>query len=56
MKAERLEQIAESYINGNISETKKAVKRMSKSEFVDFALYMAENYNKSLGDIQCLTW
>jgi hypothetical protein len=34
MKTERIQKIAESYINGNISETKESVKRMSKLDFV----------------------
>jgi len=34
MKAEKIEYLAESYHNGNITEVKKAVKKMSKADFI----------------------
>jgi hypothetical protein len=55
MKQARLEEICESYVNGNIGETKKAVKRMSKTEFFDFLIYMRANYYKPLDDMRYLT-
>lgn len=36
MKQETIEQIWESYLNGNISWVKKKIKRMSKADFIDF--------------------
>ena len=49
-----MEQIAESYINGNISDTKKAVKRMSKADFIDFAEHLRGYYGKKLHEIRYL--
>ena len=36
MTDKRKIELAEAYINGNIADTKKAVKRMTKAEFIDF--------------------
>ncbi len=54
MKDSRKIALAESYINGNISDTKKAVKRMSKSEFIDFAEFLRGHYGKKLHEIRHL--
>jgi len=54
MKTERIEAIAESYTNGNISDTKKAVKRMSKADFIDFAEHLRGFYGKRLDQIRHL--
>ena len=36
MKEEQTIEVVESYINGNISEVKQAIKKLSKAEFIDF--------------------
>ncbi len=54
MTDKRKIELAESYINGNISDTKKAVKRMSKAEFIDFAEYLRGFYGKRLDQIRHL--
>lgn len=46
--------LGETYINGNISDTKKAVKRMSKADFIDFAEYLRGYYGKQLYQIRHL--
>jgi len=40
----KMNEIAESYINGNIEETKKSVKRMSKSDLISFIAVLAGFY------------
>ena len=42
MNYNRIEEITESYINGNISTTKKAIKRMTKLDFLNFILTLAQ--------------
>ena len=49
-----IEAIAETYINGNISDAKEAIKKMSKSQFIDFAEHMRGYYNKSLNELRNL--
>jgi len=43
MKQETIKAIFESYINGNITETKQAIKKMSKMDFINFAEEMRSN-------------
>jgi len=45
MITHRLNEIAESFINGNITDTKKALKHMSKSDLVEFITIFAESYS-----------
>lgn len=40
-----IHEIAETYINGNISDAKKAVKRMSKAQFIDLLEHFRGYYN-----------
>ncbi len=54
MKDSRKIILAESYINGNISDTKKAVKRMTKAEFIDFAEFLRGYYGKKLHQLRHL--
>ncbi len=54
MKDETILQIAESYICGNISDTKKAVKRMSKADFITFAEHLRGYYGKKLHELRHL--
>lgn len=54
MKESRKIALAESYINGNISDTKAAVKRMSKAEFIDFAEFLRGQYGKKLHELRHL--
>lgn len=54
MKSERIEEIAKTYIHGNISDAKKAVKRMTKAEFIDFAEFMRGYYGKELYQLRNL--
>ena len=42
MKAERLNEIVESYINGNISYTKREITKMTKKELIDFIEVLTE--------------
>ena len=54
MESERIEEIAKTYIHGNISDAKKAVKRMTKAEFIDFAEFMRGYYGKELYQLRNL--
>ena len=54
MKQETLLQLAESYVNGNIGLTKKAVKRMSKRDFIDFAEIMRGQFGYKLYQLRHL--
>lgn len=52
MKTGRIREIAESYINGNISDTKKSLQRMSKLDLLEWIDCMAQYYYQSLEDGQ----
>ncbi len=54
MKIETLEKLAATYINGNISDTKRIVHRMSKAQFIDFAEFLRGQYGKKLHEIRHL--
>lgn len=43
----RIKQTAENYINGNITDAKKSVKRMSKEDFLNFIHCIAGYYATS---------
>ena len=44
----------ESYINGNITDFKKYVKGLSKTEFLECTIIFCEDYNYSMGKMLCL--
>lgn len=54
MKIEKIQEIAENVINGNVSDAKKAIKRMNKAEFIDFAEYMRGFGGKKLYQLRYL--
>lgn len=54
MTDQRKIELAESYMNGNIASTKKAVKRMTKAEFIDFAEHLRGFHGKRLDQIRHL--
>jgi len=54
MHTNEIEQIAESYINGNISWTKEQIKRMTKQDFLYFIKVLVSTYGKSLNDINII--
>ena len=54
MKDARKIEIGDSYVNGNISDTRKAVTRMSKAEFIDFAEYLRGYHGIKLHELRHL--
>lgn len=54
MRTQVIDQIAESYINGNISWVKNEIKKMSKVDFLYFIKVMVREYNVCLDKINNL--
>jgi hypothetical protein len=44
MKHYRIKQTAETYLNGNISDAKKTVKRMNKADFLELIAILSDYY------------
>jgi len=54
MRTDNIDQIAESYINGNISWTKEQIKKMSKVDFLYFTKVLVRVYEVDLDKINNL--
>ena len=54
MRTDNIDQIAESYINGNISWTKEQIKKMSKVDFLYFIKVLVRVYDVDLDKINNL--